>query len=262
MRKIIIAAALTLGTVLPFGAVSQAATHGAEPPHVDYSFDGLFGTYDRNQLKRGFQVYKEVCSSCHSLKLVAYRNLKDPGGPEFTEDEAKALAAEAQIPTLDEAGEATTRKGTLADHFAYQTTPQEHATLKGAYGSVPPDLSLMAKGRENGPVYIHALLAVGYDHEPPAGTNLPTGTVYNTIFPGGVISMPKPLTDGQVAYAEKDVPQTVDQYAKDVAAFLMWTAEPKLEARHRMGFGVILFLSIMGVLFFLSYRRVWKDVDH
>ena len=265
MRKTIIAAALTLATVLPLAAgaqVAQAASAAMHPEHVDWSFDGVFGTFDRNQLKRGFQVYKEVCSACHSLKMLAFRNLKDPGGPEFTEEEAKALAASVEVPILGEDGNPTTRKGTLADHFPWQTTPPDIASLKATFGSAPPDLSLIAKGREGGPTYIHALIADGYNHEPPEGMTIPDGGNYNPYFPGGVIAMPNPLTDGQVEYAEAGVPRTADQYAKDVAAFLMWAAEPKLEARHRIGFGAILFLGILAVLFYLSYRRVWREVDH
>ncbi len=260
MRKIVLAASLAIAAAAsaPSALASATVKH---PESVGFSFEGVFGTFDRNQLKRGFQVYKEVCSSCHSLSLVAYRNLKDPGGPEFTEAEAKALAAEVEIPILDDAGQPATRKGTLADHFPYQTQPDQKATLKSAYGLLPPDLSLVAKGREGGADYIHALLT-GYGEEPPHGMTMPEGGNYNPYFPGGVIAMPPPIVDGQVEYAEKDVPRTVDQYAKDVAAFLMWAAEPKLEARHRLGFGVLLFLGILTGLLYLSYRRVWRDVEH
>ncbi len=259
MRKIILSTALAVSALLPLPA--QANANVAHPEAIDWSFNGVFGTYDRNQLKRGFQVYKEVCSSCHGLNLIAYRNLHDEGGPEFTEEEAKALAAEAQVPSLDDQGQPTTRKGILADHFPYQTTPAEKATLKGAYGLIPPDLSLMAKAREAGADYIHAILT-GYDKPVPHGVTIPQGGNYNPYFAGGNIAMPKPLSDGQVEYAEAGVPRTVDQYSKDVAAFLMWAAEPKLEARHRIGFGVILFLGLLSALLFLSYKRVWRNVEH
>lgn len=258
MRKSIIAAALALAAALP----AQAATQGAEPEHIDWSFNGPFGTYDRNQLKRGFQVYKEVCAACHGLKLVAYRNLKDPGGPEFTEDEAKALAAAGpEVAAIDnETGEAITRKPTLADHlhgpFANVT-----AAKAANNGAAPPDLSLVAKGREGHADYLHALLS-GYDHAVPEGLTVPPGGNYNPYFPGGIIAMPKPLSDGQVEYAEANVPRTVDQYSKDVSAFMMWAADPKMEQRKRTGAGVIIFLGIMAVLFYLSYRRVWRNVDH
>lgn len=263
MRKIVLASALALAAAAMPGAMpgALAASTAAHPEAIDWSFNGVFGTFDRNQLKRGFQVYKEVCASCHGLHLIAYRNLKDPGGPEFTEAEAKALAAEVEIPILDEAGQPATRKGTLADRFPYQSQPDQKATLKSAYGLMPPDLSLIAKAREGGADYIHALLT-GYDHEVPEGVTVPEGGNYNPYFPGGIIAMPKPMSDDQVEYAEAGVPRTVEQYSRDVSAFLMWAAEPKLEARKRIGFGAILFLGILTGLLFMSYRRVWRNVDH
>ncbi|MFT3811328.1 MAG: cytochrome c1 [Micropepsaceae bacterium] len=257
MRKIIIAASLAAACI----ATAVAAGTAKHPHPVDFSFKGVFGTFDRNQLKRGFQVYKEVCSACHGLKLVAFRNLKDEGGPEFTEAEAKALAASVEVPSLDETGQPSTRPGTLADHFP-SPYPNEIAAKAANNGAVPPDLSLIAKGREGGADYIHAIL-IGYDEKPEGEHHeVPEGTHYNPYMAGGVIAMPKPISDDQVDYAEEGVPQTVDQYGKDVAAFLTWAAEPKLEARKRMGMGVIIFLSILSVLLFLSYRRVWRNVDH
>lgn len=256
MRKVLIAAALAAACI-----ASAIAAGTAKHPHpVDFSFKGVFGTFDRNQLKRGFQVYKEVCAACHGLKLVAFRNLKDPGGPEFTEAEAKALAAAVQVPALDETGEPTTRAATLADHFP-SPFANDLAAKAANNGAVPPDLSLIAKGREGGADYLHALL-VGYAETPPEGFTVPEGTYYNPYMAGGVIAMPQPISDDQVDYAEEGVPQTVDQYGKDVAAFLMWAAEPKMEARKQLGLGVIIFLSILSVLFYLSYRRVWRNVDH
>jgi cytochrome c1 len=256
MRKIVLIALAV--AVAPLAAL--AATDGKTPEHVEWSFAGPFGTYDRNQLKRGFQVYKEVCAACHGLELVAFRNLADPGGPEFSEAEAKALAAAIEVPAIDnDTGEAVTRKGILADHFP-SPFPNDIAAKAANAGAVPPDLSLVAKGRHHGPDYLHSLI-VGYQ-EPPAGVTVPAGTYYNPYMPGGVIAMPPPLTDGQVEYAEANVQRTVDQYAKDVSAFLMWAADPKMEARKRTGLGVVIFLSILSVLLFLSYRRVWHNVDH
>lgn len=255
MRKIALAAFAAAASV----GVALAAGAGKSPEPVAWSFNGPFGTFDRNQLQRGFQVYREVCSACHSLKLVAFRNLADPGGPEFTEPEAKAIAAGYQVPSLDEDGQPTTRDGTLADHFPL-VHPNDIAAAAANLGAIPPDLSLIAKGRDHGPDYLHALL-VGYQ-DPPEGVTLQDNTYYNPYMAGGVIAMAPPLVDGRVEYAEEGVPRTVDQYAKDVSAFLMWTAEPKLEARHRMGMGVIIFLSLLSVLLFLSYRRVWRNVDH
>jgi cytochrome c1 len=241
MRKIIIAG--LIAAALPLGA-AIAATEGKTPEHVEWSFAGPFGTYDRNQLKRGYQVYKEVCSVCHSMKYVAFRNLGDHGGPEFSEAEVKALAASVEVPALDsETGEAITRKGTPADN-----------------GAAPPDLSLIAKGRHHGPDYVHAILN-GYT-DPPEGVTVPDGAHYNPYMPGGIIAMGPPLSDDQIEYAEEGIPRTVDQYGKDVAAFLMWTADPKMEERKKLGLGTIIFLAGLSVLLFLSYRRVWRNVDH
>jgi len=256
MRKSIIAAAFASLFILP-----AAASGAEEPPHVDYSFGGVFGTFDPVQLQRGFQVYKEVCAACHSLKFVAFRNLGDPGGPHFSEAEVKAIAAGYDVASIDnETGEATTRKGLPSDHLP-SPFANEIAAKAANNGSAPPDLSLMAKAREAGASYIHAILT-GYDHPVPEGFQLPDGGNYNPYFAGGTIAMPKPLSDGQVEYADASVPRTVDQYAKDVSAFLMWTAEPKLEERKRVGFAAILFLSALSVLLYLSFRRVWRNVEH
>lgn len=263
MRKYLIAASVAAACLLP----AIAAGTAKHPEPVDYSFEGVFGTYDRNQLKRGYQVYKEACSVCHSLKLVAFRNLADPGGPEFSEAEAKALAAAAQITTLGPNGEISdgdvpiTRAGTLADYF-----PSPYANSLAAKaannGAVPPDLSLITKGREGGAEYVHSLVGLGYAEAPPEGKTVPDGTYYNPYMAGGIIAMPQPLSDGQIDYAEADIPETADQYGMDVGAFLMWAAEPKMETRKRTGMGVIIFLSLLSVLLFLSYRRVWRNVEH
>lgn len=254
IRQSLIAVSLAAGLLSP--AAAATAEH---PPHVDFSFNGVFGTYDRNQLQRGFQVFQQVCSSCHGLKHIAFRNLGDPGGPEFTEAEVKAIASAYDYPALDDKGNAITRKGTAADYF--QTPWPNEAAAAATYGAVPPDLSLIAKGREGGADYIHAVLT-GYE-EPPAGVTLSDTTHYNKYFPGHIIAMPPPLIEGVVVeYNEPNIPRTADQYATDVAAFLMWAAEPKMDVRKRIGFGVIVFLGILSVLFFLSYRRVWRNVDH
>lgn len=243
-------------------AAPVSAAEGQMPSKdIGFSFEGAFGKFDRGQLQRGYKVYKEVCAACHSLKFVAFRNLGDAGGPHFTEAEVKALAAGYDVAAIDnETGEATTRKGLPSDHIP-APFPNEIAAKAANNGSAPPDLSLMAKAREGNASYIHAILT-GYDHPVPEGVQVPEGGNYNPYFPGGVIAMPKPLSDGQVEYADASVPRTVDQYAKDVSAFLMWTAEPKMEVRKRVGFGAILFLGALSVLLYLSYRRVWRNVDH
>jgi ubiquinol-cytochrome c reductase cytochrome c1 subunit len=271
----------------PAGEHAAAAEgHEGEAPHYpikkpvrqDWSFGGIFGKYDPAQLQRGFQVYKEVCSSCHSLNLVAFRTLADKRGPYYSEEQVKALAAEYQITDgPDEAGDMFQRPGRPSDHFpAPFANAQAAAAANG--GAAPPDLSLMAKARgigrgfpwflldgvttyqEGGPDYIHALLT-GYE-EPPAGTKVPEGTHYNPFFANGpALAMPKPLSDGQVTYGDGS-PQTVDQYAKDVAAFLMWTAEPRMTDRKELGFRVMIFLIVFAVLMYLTKRRVWAREPH
>jgi ubiquinol-cytochrome c reductase cytochrome c1 subunit len=217
-----------------------------------------------------------VCSACHSLNLVAFRSLEDLG---YSEAQVKAFASEYQIhdgPNDD--GEMFDRPGKPSDHFP-APFPNEQAAASANGGAAPPDLSVMAKARavkrgfpqfifdiftqyqEGGPDYIHAFVS-GFGQKPPAGVTIPEGTYYNPHFIAGVSThMPPPLSDGQVAY-DDDAPQTVDQYAKDVAAFLMWTAEPHLEARKETGFRVMIFLLLFGVLVYLTKRKVWSDVAH
>ncbi|MBI1328443.1 MAG: cytochrome c1 [Alphaproteobacteria bacterium] len=223
--------------------------------------------YDKAELQRGFQVYKEVCSACHSLNRVKFYTLADEGGPGFTPAEAKAIAAGYQIEAepndkgelFDANGERLKRPGILADHFP-APFPNEQAARAANGGAAPPDLSLIAKAREDGPNYIHSLLT-GFGQPVPAGYKLPEGKYYNPYFPGRAISMPPPLTEGAVTYAD-GTKATVDQMSTDVTNFLMWAAEPKLEERHRLGFGVMAFLLVLAGLCYLSYRRVWKDTAH
>jgi len=279
-------------TPAPPAVEAPAAEHAAaveehgETPHYpikqpvrqDWSFAGVFGKYDPAQVQRGFQVYKEVCSSCHSLNLVAFRTLADDRGPYFSEEQVKALAAEYQITDgPDDAGDMFQRPGRPSDHFPPPfANPQAAAAANG--GAAPPDLSLMAKARgvgrgfpwflldgvttyqEGGPDYIHALLT-GYE-DPLAGVTVSQGTHYNPYFASGpALAMPKPLSDGQVTYTDGS-PQTVDQYATDVAAFLMWTAEPTLGDRKELGFRVLIFLIVFAVLMYLTKRRVWAKEPH
>lgn len=235
------------------------------PPRQEWSFAGPFGHYDRAQLQRGFQVYREVCSNCHSLKLIAFRNLSDPGGPGFSESQVKALAATYKIKDgPNDAGEMYERPGRPSDYFPWNF-PNEQAA-RAALGAVPPDMSLLAKARtyergfplflldpfiqyqEHGVDYIYALLT-GYTNEQD-----PT---WNAYFPGHKIGMPNPLSDGVVDY-EDGSPKTVRQYAKDVSAFLMWAAEPKLEDRKRIGMGVITFLSVYALVLFAVKKKIWS----
>jgi ubiquinol-cytochrome c reductase cytochrome c1 subunit len=278
--------AAALAFALPLGAAAYAADSASsggipeyplmQPRHVQWSFTGPFGKYDPQQLQRGFQIYKEVCSNCHSLSMVAFRTLASTTGPHFTDEEAKAIAAGYSIadPTV-ESGE---RPGRPSDVFP---------PAPPFPGGNPPDLSLIAKARAvergfptfifdfftqyeqaAGPDYIYSLLT-GFQ-DAPAGFKVPDGSYYNPYFISGpTLAMPPPLTDGLVNYAQNkddnpnnDVPETVDQYAKDVAAFLMWAAEPHLVERKATGLTVMVFLVIFASLLYYTKKKVWEDVSH
>jgi ubiquinol-cytochrome c reductase cytochrome c1 subunit len=248
------------------------------PPLQRWSFAGIFGTFDTAQVQRGFQVYKEVCANCHSLNRVAFRHLGLEGGPHFTDDEVKALAASYQVNDgPNDEGEMFQRPGRPYDHLP-SPFPNVQAAAAANGGAAPPDLSLMAKARgaprgvlwatvdfftgyqEGGPDYIHALLT-GFS-DPPAGVTVPEGTYYNPYFMAAPsLKMPPPLSDGQVSYSDGS-PQTVDQYATDVAAFLMWAAEPHLVERKRIGFMVGVFVLVFCGLMYLTKKRVWAGVAH
>jgi ubiquinol-cytochrome c reductase cytochrome b/c1 subunit len=241
------------------------------PPRQVWSFSGPLGTFDRAQLQRGFKVYREVCSVCHGLKYVAFRNLADLG---YSEAQVKQIASEYKIQDgPNDQGEMFERDGRPADHFP-TPWPNENAA-RARYNGVPPDMSVLAKARsyergfpwfifdiftqfqEQGPDYIHALM-VGYKEKPPEGFALPPGSFYNEYFPGHSIAMPPPLSDGRVEYTDGS-PTTVDQYAKDVAAFLVWTAEPHMEQRKRIGFQVMIFLLVFAGLLYFTKKKVWAD---
>ncbi len=231
--------------------------------HVEFASDGPFGRYDRQQLQRGFQVYKEVCAACHGLNLVSFRNLEEIG---YSEAEVKAIANQWQIevPSINpETGEAATRKAIPADRFP-NPYANETAARAANNNALPPDLSLITKARHHGPAYVYSLLT-GYQNPPadlPAEARPGTGLHYNPYFPNLNLAMPPPITsDGQVTYADGTQP-TVDNMSKDVAAFLTWTAEPRLENRHRTGVAVLFFLIIATALGYLAYRNVWSDQKH
>lgn len=263
---------------------AEEAHNAAEPTHfpihkpkeMDWTFAGPFGTYDKAQLQRGLKIYKEVCSACHSMNLVTFRTLEDLG---YSEAQVKAFAAEYEVqdgPNAD--GEMFTRKALPGDHFPSPFANNVAAALANN-GAAPPDFSLIAKARgvergfptflvdiftqyaANGPDYIHALLT-GYDEQPPAGMEVAEGTHYNPYFIAGKsLAMAKPLSDGQVTY-EDGAPETVDQYAKDVSAFLMWAAEPHLVARKQTGFAVMIFLVLFAGLVYATKRKVWANIAH
>ena len=254
MKKLI---ALGLTAFLGFGAgAAQAAEGVAIPPH-QWTFSGLFGTFDRAQLQRGFQVYREVCSSCHSIKYINFRNFTELG---FPEDDVKSMAAEyTVVDGPDDDGEMFERPAILADAFPL-AFPNEQAARAANGGAYPPDLSLMAKSRKSGPDYSYALL-IGYRDEPPADSDieLMDGMYYNDYFPGHQIAMPPPLFEGQVEYAD-GTEATMEQMAEDVTAFMMWTAEPNLEVRKQMGVKVILFLLVLTAVLFAAKKKIWSDV--
>ncbi len=228
-----------------------------EPRDIAFSFDGPLGGYDRQQLQRGFQVYKEVCASCHGLGLVAFRDLEALG---YAEEEVKAIADQWQIevPSVDpKTGEASTRKALPADKFP-SPYPNEVAARAANRNALPPDLSLITKARHGGPAYIASLLT-GYRNPPadlPEESRPGEGTYYNPYFANLNIAMPPPIRDGQVSYADGTNP-SADQMAKDVSAFLAWTAEPKLENRKRAGWAVLIFLLFATILSYMAYQNIW-----
>ena len=268
-------AGLAFAGVVLISLATDLSTYFASPPeetaehefhkhakHLSLPSDGPLGMYDEQQLQRGFQVYKEVCAACHGLNLVAFRDLAALG---YNEPEVKAIADQwaIEVPTINpDTGEAATRKAIPSDRFP-SPYANEVAARAANNNALPPDLSLIAKNREGGAAYVYSLLT-GYQRQPaelvhkfPAAKT-PPGLYYNPYFANLNIAMPPPIvSDGQVTYAEGNPAPTVDQMSKDVTAFLMWAAEPKLENRHRSGIAVVIFLIILTILSYLSYRQIW-----
>lgn len=241
---------------LSVSSAAFAAEDHVHLPQVKWSFDGITGTYDRAAMQRGYQVYKQVCAACHSMKYVAYRNLTDIG---LTELQVKALAAE--ITVMDgpnDEGEMFERPGLPSDHFKspYANEKAARASNNGAY---PPDQSLLVKARHDGSNYVYGILT-GYG-EPPADIKLNPGMHYNKYFPGHQIGMAPPLVDGAVQYAD-GTEATVDQMAKDVTHFLTWAAEPKMEARKQTGIKVILFLIVFAGIMYAAKRKIWRKLKN
>ena len=229
-----------------------------DPIKVDWSFKGLTGTFDRASLQRGFQVYKEVCSSCHSMQYLSYRNLGEPGGPEFSEEEVKAIAASFEIEDgPDSQGEMFSRPGKPSDKFK-SPYPNTQAAIAATGGAYPPDMSVLVKARKGGANYIYSVL-VGYE-DPPSGVTLDEGVYYNKYMIGNKIKMPNNLIDGLVEYSD-GTQSTVEQMAKDVTTFLAWAAEPELEERHRTGVKVIIYLILLTILVYLSMKKIWSRID-
>lgn len=280
LRKGIALAALGLALL---GSPALAAHPKPVEHEVAWSFDGPFGKFDTAQLQRGYKVYREVCSACHAMHLLSFRNLGEPGGPFYDPEYknsndnpyVKSLAKDIQVPDIDsDTGDAIQRPATPADRFP-SPFPNEAAARASNGGALPPDLSVLAKAREGGPNYIYSVLT-GY-RDPPAGLTIAAGQHYNQsmsgdltsawkgdhhkVPPGGVIAMPPPLADGKVTF-DDGKPSTVDEQAKDVAAFLYWAAEPKMMERKQFGLGAMIYLLIFTVLLYFSYRRIWRNVAH
>ncbi len=246
-------------TSLVFGiSVKSNSAEKIEYLTTDWSFKGLFGKFDRGALQRGYQVYTEVCSSCHSMKYLSYRNLAEKGGPEFSIAEAKAIAASFEVtdgPNDD--GEMFTRPGKLSDKFVmpYDNIKAAQAANGGAY---PPDMSVLVKARGGGVDYIYSLLQ-GYE-DPPVGMSLDDGVYYNKYMYGNKIKMANQLSDGLVEYGDGTT-ASVEQMSKDVTTFLMWAAEPHLESRHQMGFKAIVYLIILTILVYFSMKKIWSRIE-
>ncbi len=258
----IFCAALFYGAVVPRDAAQPdpVAKYHLAPKEVSWQNDNpgglaIFGTFDRAQLQRGYQVYKEICSGCHSINRVAFRNLVDIG---FTPAQVKALAKQSDIASTDDkTGEPNTRKGIPADKIP-GPYPNEAAARAANNNALPPNLALITKAREEGPRYVFSLLT-GY-RPAPADWKVPDGLYYNPYFRSLNIAMPPPLSaDGQITYSD-GTKSTVQQNAKDIVAFLTWTAEPTLEERRKTGVAVVSFLIILTILGYLSYQRVWADL--
>jgi ubiquinol-cytochrome c reductase cytochrome c1 subunit len=247
----------------PPAATAESAGFHLEPKELHLASDGPFGRFDRQQLQRGFQVYKEVCSACHSMKLVAFRDLREIG---YTDAEVKAIANQwsTEVPSINpDTGEPATRKALPADHFP-SPYANETAARAANNNALPPDFSLITKAREGGAAYVYSLVT-GYAEQPAAllkqfpDAKTPDGLYYNPYFANLNIHMPPPLAaDGQVTYAD-GTKSTRAQMATDVAAFLVWTAEPKLEGRHALGITVMIFLIIATVLAYMSYQNIWAE---
>jgi ubiquinol-cytochrome c reductase cytochrome c1 subunit len=285
--KMLVKSFLSLALVAGLASGAAAAEEGAHaeggtphypihhPQEMDWSFAGPFGHYDKGQLQRGLKVYTEVCSACHSMNLVSFRTLENLG---YSDAQVKAFAATHEVQDgPNDAGEMFTRKAVPSDHFP-SPFPNEQAAAAANGGAAPPDMSLLAKARgvtrgfpqfvfdiftqyqEGGPDYIHALLT-GYQ-EPPAGVVVAPGTHYNPYYIAApALAMAPPLSDGQVTY-DDGAPQTLDQYSRDVAAFLMFAAEPHLEERKRTGFMVMVFLAIFSILIYLTKKSVYARKEH
>ncbi len=244
--------------ILSINTVSFAAEKSAKLLKTDWTFKGLFGKFDRASLQRGYQVYTEVCSSCHSMKYLSYRNLADEGGPEFSVAQAKAIAANFEVTDgPDSSGEMFVRPARLSDKFVMPYANEEEAKSANG-GAYPPDMTVLAKARGGGVDYLYSLL-LGYE-DPPSSIKLDDGVYYNKYMYGNKIKMAEPLSDDLIEYSD-GTKATKEQMAKDVVTFLMWTAEPKLEQRHKTGFRVMIYLIILTILVYFTMKKIWSRVE-
>jgi len=247
-----------LTLLINFNNSIATAESSSELLKVDWSFKSFIGKFDRASLQRGYQVYNEVCSSCHSVKYLSYRNLAEKGGPEFSEKEAKAIASNFEvIDGPDSTGEMFTRSARLSDKFVMPYANEEEAKSANG-GAYPPDMSVLVKARKGGADYVYSLL-LGYE-DPPADVKLDDGVYYNKYMYGNKIKMSAPLSDDLIEYSD-GTKATTEQMAKDVVSFLMWAAEPHLEQRHKFGFRVLIYLIIISVLVYFSMKKIWSRIE-
>lgn len=275
--------AVTLGVTIAGGAVAAGKKIDYDMTYVDWGFKGAFGTYDPAAMQRGYQVYKEVCAACHALEHIAFRHLGDKGGPYYLDDYpnpndnpyVKALAKDDRwvVMTIDEdSGDMMERPAIPADYVP-DPFPNDAAARASNAGALPPDLSVMVAARSGGADYLYNLLTA-YDAPKPDDVTLGAGQHWNPVMDGGKIAMASPLIEGIIEYAPQEielddgtvetiqVEATVDQMAKDVTEFLSWTSDPKMVQRKRVGLGVMIYLSLLAILLYLTYQRVWRNVEH
>lgn len=254
MRKLILSALVAAGLAAGTGA-AVASEAGAPLMKPGFSWEGFFGRYDPAALRRGYTVFHDICSNCHSLSLVAYRNLAAVG---LTEDEIKAVAAEREVADApNDEGMVLMRAGRPSDRYI-PPFPNDQAAASANGGALPPDLSLMAKARVGGPNYIYSLM-LGYEDAAPEGVEIPEGKFYNHFFPGHAISMPPQMMDDLVSYAD-GTNATKEQIAHDITTFLNWAAEPELDERKSLGLKVMIFLGVLTILLYALKHQIWKDV--
>lgn len=251
---IALAGVMLAGLASAPAALTQEHHEQAPLPKQSWSFNGPFGTFDRAAMQRGFQVYKEVCSNCHGMKELYYRNLSSIG---LSEAQVRAVAASVTVPGgTNDSGEPVERAGLPSDHLRSPFANDKAARAANG-GALPPDQSLIVKAREGGADYIHALLT-GYE-DPPAGVTVGEGLHYNKYMAGNQIAMAPPLQDDIIAYAD-GTPATVEQMSRDVTQYLAWSSNPEMEARKRMGVRVVVFLTLLTGLTYMLKKKIWKDV--